>query len=103
MRMSGGRTVKWFREDPLANKKVRTVGLVLVGGVCLLGWYYFGLQFYRRWHTMRRDVHVFVILFLVLYPLPYLQVLKKNPQPIIIVMSVYALLQAASFIMFPIP
>ncbi len=92
--------MKWFREDPLANKKVRTVGLVLVGGLCLLGWYYFGLHFYRHWHTMRREVHVFVILFLVFYPVPCLHMFKKDPQPIIIVGLTYTLLEAAAFIMF---
>ncbi len=70
--------MNWFREDPLANKKVRTVGLVLVGGVCLLDWYYFGLQFYRRWHAMGPFSHWYVIWFLVLYPLPYLHALKKK-------------------------
>ena len=93
--------MKWFREDLLANKRVRRVGLVLLGGICLLGWYYFALHFSRRWHTMGPYSHWFVILFLVMYPLPYLHVLKKEPNPIFIVMLTYGLMQMTAFLMFP--
>ncbi len=93
--------MKWFREDPLANKRIRKFAVVLLGGVWLLSWYDFGFEFSRRWHGMGLHSRFLVILFLVAYPFPYLHLLKKEPQPIYIVGLTYVLLSVASRIIFP--
>ncbi len=81
----------------------RSIGLVLVTGLFVVNWIYFGLQFSRHWQAFRPQLHLWAIVFLAVYPIPYLHVYKKNPDPILLVGFTYGLLQAAGFIMFSVP
>jgi len=73
-------------------------GVILL---CLLQMWYLVLEIYRHWHVMGSNSRVLCVPYLVMYPLVGLNLVKKNPNPVVCTILVYIALGAANFLIFP--
>ena len=69
--------------------------------LCFLQMWYVALESYRHWRVIGPSTRVMVIFYLVLYPLIWLHLTKKDANPLVAAILVYCALGTAALLIFP--